>query len=218
MSKLHMPFKDPYTYPNHSGIDFPQNEWTNIYASGPGTINYSGYLNERAGYGITMSYDQYPGVEFMYAHHPKNGKRPAARSRVEYGTFIGVVGQTGSRVTGPHVHLEVTIGKGAHDDDGVWLYFDKTRYIGDGATSDTGKPIVEEMDDDMKIFSTTPDGSFYFATSRGLVGIRNPEELGLLRDFLNSKPNKEPQYNAAQRDVINYYLTAPALSWSDFNS
>jgi hypothetical protein len=67
----------------------------------------------------------------------------------------------------------------------------------------------------MKIFSVS--GSFYFATPRGIVGIKNPDDLVLLRRFVTSTPGAEQGFNPAERDIINDYLTRPVLSWSDLN-
>lgn len=202
MVKLAMPFSDPSTYPGHSGVDFGQASGVDILASGPGTVNYAGYLNEKAGYGVTVSYDQYPGVEFMYCHQLSSCARPLAGSRFGNLGHLGSVGSTGHS-TGPHVHLEVTIGQGAHTYDGVWLYFDKENWI--GKTS----PVTDESDDDMKIFSV--NGGFYFATSRGIVGIKNPNDLSTLRRFVSSPVGNEASFNPSELTTINDYLHAPVI-------
>lgn len=212
MTKLPMPFDDPSTYEGHTGVDFGEPSGKEILASGPGTVNYAGYVNEKAGYGVAISYDAYPGVEFLYAHQLKNGIRPKAGSRFVFGGYLGPVGNTGHS-KGPHLHLEVSIGKGAHTYDGVWLYFDENNWVG---KSDP-KPSNEKDDDEMKIFSVTDNGGYFFATSRGLVKVRNPDELEILRRFIDYDTGKEPEFNDGQRDIINYYLTAPVLSWNDLN-
>lgn len=72
-----------------------------------------------------------------------------------------------------------------------------------GATLQT-----ESKEDDMRIFRTTPDGSFYLAKPGGIVGIRNVSELQLLRRLLASKNGAEDTFNAAERDIIRWYLAA----------
>lgn len=62
-------------------------------------------------------------------------------------------------------------------------------------------------DDTMRIFAET-NGSFFLAKPGGIVGIRRPSELELLRRLLKSEPGKEDTFNAAERDVIAWYMTA----------
>lgn len=147
--KLPMPFDSPSTYPGHSGVDFGEREGTPIKASGYGVVTNSGYWNERAGWATIVKYDNGPLV--LYCHQPKLAARPREGARIVPGGYLGAVGNTGSRSTGPHLHMEIMAGEGAHTYEGVWLYFDKNRVIGQGSTSGGGSstapgipPTIEE--------------------------------------------------------------------------
>src|SRR5690606_16447747 len=63
--KLPMPFGNPKTYTNHSGVDFPQSGGTPIYASGNGTVARHS-KSPSGGHWIVINYD---GIgEVGYAH------------------------------------------------------------------------------------------------------------------------------------------------------
>lgn len=208
MTKLQMPFNNPTTYDGHSGVDFGQPMNKLILSSAEGIIRWSGYVNDRAGYGVVVEYDGI-NAEFLYAHQPVSAPRPNRNARVGRGGSLGLVGNTG-RSKGPHLHLEVTEGQGAHTYEGVWLYFDKNRVIGDGSASgDSGKPIlptlVESTDEIMKIIREQ-NGTFWFFNTQGnRIGIRGTNDLTILRRFLKSEPGKEDTFNAAEVDIINSY-------------
>jgi len=201
MTKLAMPFDDPTTYKGHSGVDFGEATNTPILASGPGKINWSGYVNERAGYGVIVEYDQYKGIEFLYCHQPKNGPRPKKDSRFVLGGFLGGVGSTGSRSTGPHLHLEVLNGKGAHTYDGVWLYFDKSRVVGDGSTAGgNDKPIEPTNEEEIMkplLFQLDPaiDGRWVLVDYQNGAywPIRNGWQLDRVREDKNVREVYGPQ-------------------------
>lgn len=127
MTLLPMPFSNPSTYKNHSGVDFGQPNHKEILASGKGTVTFSGWLNEKAGYSVIVQYVNGPLV--LYCHQLKNVARPAYGVKVVKGGYLGAVGSTGHS-TGPHLHLEIMSGKGAHTYEGVWLYFDKNNWLG----------------------------------------------------------------------------------------
>lgn len=128
MSKLPMPFGNPDTYPNHSGVDFGQSRGTPIPASGPGVVTVVGDPGARSGYVTWVRYDAFPNVEIGYAHQD-NDDRPARGTRVEEGSWLGYVGSLGVNSTGPHLHLEAD--PGGTDAD-IWLYFDPSRVVGGG--------------------------------------------------------------------------------------
>jgi peptidoglycan hydrolase-like protein with peptidoglycan-binding domain len=135
MAKLPMPFGDPYTYPGHSGIDFPQPLGTIFRASGPGTVKTLA-SNLRGGYYIWVQYDVGPLVGY---HHMRNFNGcPPVGSRVAEGTRLGYVGDKGQLVTGPHLHSEVA---GHATTDGYWLFFDSTRVVGGGGVAGGGSTV-----------------------------------------------------------------------------
>ncbi|GAA1147842.1 hypothetical protein GCM10009651_35720 [Microbacterium natoriense] len=127
---------------------------------------------------------------------------------VHAGDQLGVMGRTGN-VSGVHHHLEIVVG-GVQVDPVPFLSSRVGGVPASGGASKPADPGVASTvweDDDMRIFSTT-DGSFYLGKPGGIVGIRNVPELQLLRRFLNSKPGAEDRFNAAERDIIRYYLAS----------
>lgn len=127
------------------------------------------------------------------------------------GTIVGYEGDSGA-TNGPCMHLEYVAGGRKVDPVPI------VRALLSGSPAVIPKPPVTPANRklvDMFLFAVR--GSFYFATSRGIVGVRNPAELELLREMLDFTPGKEVWINEAQRDVVNYYLTAPVLTWADLN-
>lgn len=208
-----MPYQDWSTYPGHSGIDWGQPEGTPIQASGAGVINYAGYMNERAGYGVTLAYDAFPGVEFLYCHQPKNGVRPKSGSRFVNLGYLGSVGNTGIRSTGPHLHVEVSIGRGAHTADGVWLYFNKNDWIGKASPAGGGgKPFkAEELS--VEIVMVVPSGVIVHITNGVKYDFKSIEEYNRFRDdvaLFNKKKSGKMMELPASQDVVQ-------VEWDTYN-
>jgi murein DD-endopeptidase MepM/ murein hydrolase activator NlpD len=141
---LAMPFDNPSTYVNHSGVDYGQPEGTIIRASAEGKVTFTGWLNDRAGVSVIVTYKSLL-LPVLYCHQPKTAQLPRFGMDVEYGTTIGNVGNTG-RSTGPHLHMEImgTV-KGAHTYEGIWLYFDRNKVVGQGSGSNVVINQEEEM-------------------------------------------------------------------------
>ena len=124
---LPAPFAYATTYPGHSGVDYPRPRGSRFYASGPGIVRRLS-TNAAGGNWITIKYDEIP-YEVGYAHMDSHRGCPPVGTRVREGTFLGFVGATGTRVTGPHIHLEIlTVGT----DTAVWKYFSRDRYVNGG--------------------------------------------------------------------------------------
>lgn len=85
----------------HQGMDFSAPIGTDIFATGNGTIIFSGW---KQGYGETVEVDHGFGYKTRYAHCYKILARKG--QRVKRGDVIALVGNTG-KSTGPHVHYEV---------------------------------------------------------------------------------------------------------------
>ena len=85
----------------HEGMDFSAPVGTDIFATGNGTVVYSGW---RQGYGETIEIDHGFNYSTLYAHCSKRFVRVG--QKVKRGEVIGLVGNTG-KSTGPHVHYEV---------------------------------------------------------------------------------------------------------------
>jgi murein DD-endopeptidase MepM/ murein hydrolase activator NlpD len=154
MAKMPMPFREWYTYDGHSGIDFPNPEFTPIPAITDGTITYSGWWNPRAGFTKTITRGD--GLQIMHCHLPNlNGVSVGAR--VVLGQKFAYVGNTGFS-TGPHLHLEMWLNSKPQNE---WDWMDRHSWIGQGSGAGGGgtplpippKPSPEPVpimeDDDM---------------------------------------------------------------------
>jgi murein DD-endopeptidase MepM/ murein hydrolase activator NlpD len=103
----------------HTGVDIPAPEGTPVLAAGPGKVVWAGYGVYRGGndptdpYGLAVTirhdfgYQDQP-LYTVYGH--LNQVDVAVGQHVETGDQLGLVGKTG-RVTGPHLHFEVRLGK-----------------------------------------------------------------------------------------------------------
>ena len=85
----------------HQGMDFSAPVGTDIFATGNGTVTYSGW---RQGYGETVEIDHGFNYSTRYAHCSKRFVHVG--QKVKRGDVIALVGNTG-KSTGPHVHYEV---------------------------------------------------------------------------------------------------------------
>ena len=85
----------------HEGMDFSAPIGTEIFATGNGTVTYSGW---RQGYGQTIELNHGFGYTTRYAHCHKLIAKVG--HKVKRGDVIALVGNTG-KSTGPHVHYEV---------------------------------------------------------------------------------------------------------------
>jgi murein DD-endopeptidase MepM/ murein hydrolase activator NlpD len=96
---------DPFTghAAYHTGLDFPGGYATPIYATGPGTVAYTG---PRSGYGNVVEIDHGRGLKTRYAH--LSSIAVAVGQRVGVGQRIAAMGNTG-RSTGTHLHYEVWV-------------------------------------------------------------------------------------------------------------
>jgi len=94
----------------HNGIDIvkptPEEvEGTPILAAASGEVTYSGEIN---GYGNTVIiYHSQFGYSTLYAHMKYISPQIQKGAMISKGTFLGEVGNTGSRSSGPHLHFEV---------------------------------------------------------------------------------------------------------------
>lgn len=122
MAKLPLPFKNHTTYKGHGGIDFPVNGNTPILASGPGKVTFRGWLSDRAGNAVQVSYDN--GTVALYCHLAHFDTKVKKNSRVALGTVIGFVGTTGNS-TGNHLHVETA--RATQSD--FWARFSKTATV-----------------------------------------------------------------------------------------
>lgn len=85
----------------HEGMDFTAPTGTDIFATGDGTIVYTGW---KQGYGNCVDIDHGFGYMTRYGHCSKIISKRG--QKVQRGDVIALVGSTG-KSTGPHLHYEV---------------------------------------------------------------------------------------------------------------
>lgn len=85
----------------HTGIDFSAPRGTEIFASGPGVVSFTGW---RGRYGRVVEIDHGYGIKTRFAHLSKISVKKG--QAVAVGDEIGLSGSSG-RVTGPHLHYEI---------------------------------------------------------------------------------------------------------------
>ncbi len=96
---------------SHQGADFGAPTGTPVYAAGNGVVERASRFGSYGNYILIRHNDTY---KTAYAHLSRYGKGIRQGVRVEQGQVIGYVGATG-RVTGPHLHYEVYVGKNRVD-------------------------------------------------------------------------------------------------------
>lgn len=101
---FNVPRYDPYPH-LHEGTDVFADFGTPIVASGPGTV---AAMAKTVIGGISVWVAGDDGTSYYYAHLLSFAKELHAGQRVEMGTVIGYVGNTGNaRNTSPHLHFEI---------------------------------------------------------------------------------------------------------------
>lgn len=89
----------------HTGVDMAAPTDTQVYAVSAGTVVTSGWGGP---YGNQIVIQHGTGLYTHYAH--LSARHVQAGDRVEPGGLIGLVGSTGTRSSGPHLHFEVRTG------------------------------------------------------------------------------------------------------------
>jgi murein DD-endopeptidase MepM/ murein hydrolase activator NlpD len=103
--------QDPFTGKGefHTGLDFGAAEGTEVHAARDGIVDEAGN-NDALGNYVVLTHPG--GYQTVYGH--LSTIRVIIRQKVNTGTIIGSVGQTG-RATGPHLHFEVRTKAGTTD-------------------------------------------------------------------------------------------------------
>ena len=86
----------------HFGIDIVNEEGTPILSIANGVVVYSDYSND---YGNGIIIDHENGYYSHYYHNKDNFVK--RNERINSGTLIAQLGNTGQQSTGPHLHLEI---------------------------------------------------------------------------------------------------------------
>jgi murein DD-endopeptidase MepM/ murein hydrolase activator NlpD len=103
----------------HTGIDIPVKLGTRVQAAGPGRVTWTGYglyrgtedVTDPYGLAVSIKHDfGYQGETLYTVYGHLSRVDVMVGQHVEAGETIGLSGETG-KVTGPHLHFEVRIGK-----------------------------------------------------------------------------------------------------------
>jgi murein DD-endopeptidase MepM/ murein hydrolase activator NlpD len=89
----------------HEGIDFRADIGTEVYATGDGTVRFSG---RRGTYGILLEIDHGYGYITRYAHLSGFADDIRPGTKVKRGQLVAYTGNTGVS-EGPHLHYEIRI-------------------------------------------------------------------------------------------------------------
>ena len=105
----------------HNGVDYAAKRNTPIRSTGDGVIIHQGW---KSGYGRTIQIRHGGEITTLYAHLESYNKKLNEGSKVNQGTVIGYVGDSG-RATAPHLHYEFKVGDKRTDPLKVRLPDDK---------------------------------------------------------------------------------------------
>ena len=136
--------------PSHNGIDLVGDDDKTVHAVAGGTVGFAGAVSKSAG-GLTWQWGYYvridgnDGRKYYYCHLAAGSLRVRAGQRVQAGTALGTMGNTGYSF-GAHTHFEVRNAYGTP--------IDPASYAGVrnavGTYTDT-----ESEDDNMKFLKVT---------------------------------------------------------------
>ena len=97
--------------PEHNGIDIVGDDDKTVHAVAGGTVGFAGIVSKSAG-GLTWQWGYYvrvdgnDGRKYYYCHMAAGSLRVRAGQRVQAGTALGTMGNTGYSF-GAHTHFEV---------------------------------------------------------------------------------------------------------------
>ena len=97
--------------PSHNGIDLVGDDDKTVHAVAGGTVGFAGIVSKSAG-GLTWQWGYYvridgnDGRKYYYCHLAAGSLRVRAGQRVQAGTALGTMGNTGYSF-GAHTHFEV---------------------------------------------------------------------------------------------------------------
>ena len=105
----------------HNGVDYAAKRNTPVRSTGDGVIIHQGW---KSGYGRTIQIRHGGEITTLYAHLESYNKKLGEGSKVNQGTVIGYVGDSGL-ATAPHLHYEFKVGDKRTDPLKVRLPDDK---------------------------------------------------------------------------------------------
>lgn len=180
-------------WPIHHGIDMPNPQGEFVYAAGSGVVRFasdgrSGAIDvfqTSQGYGNVVFIEHDFGTRdgeklyTLYAH--LQGALVRTGDRVSAGDPIALVGSTGTRSSGPHVHFEVRVGGDRYGDTRnpiLWM----VPYVGHGVIAGSVTDEEGEFIDNVTVsvrsrrtgYQTSTAETYRFA---GTVNDVNPDPL-----------------------------------------
>ena len=141
----------------HTGLDIPARVGTPVVAAGSGKVVWAGPglyrgvkdLDDPYGLAIAILHDfGYQGESLFTVYGHLDRINVAYGQRVEAGELIGLSGETG-KVTGPHLHFEVRIGKNGFfstRNPELWLAPPQGWGVLAGRVMNTGGLLVSEQE------------------------------------------------------------------------
>ena len=137
--------------PSHNGIDLVGDDDKTVHAVAGGTVGFAGAVSKSAG-GLTWQWGYYvridgnDGRKYYYCHLAAGSLRVRAGQRVQAGTALGTMGNTGYSF-GAHTHFEVRNIYGTP--------VDPAGYAGVRNAVGTYTDATDKEDDNMKFLKVT---------------------------------------------------------------
>lgn len=137
--------------PEHNGIDVVGDDDKTVHAVAGGTVGFAGIVSKSAG-GLTWQWGYYvridgnDGRKYYYCHMAAGSLRVRAGQRVQAGTALGTMGNTGYSF-GAHTHFEVRNAYGTP--------VDPASYAGVRNAVGTYTDTTDKEDNDMKFLKVT---------------------------------------------------------------
>ena len=137
--------------PEHNGIDLVGDDDKTVHAVAGGTVGFAGIVSKSAG-GLTWQWGYYvridgnDGRKYYYCHLAAGSLRVRAGQRVQAGTALGTMGNTGYSF-GAHTHFEVRNAYGTA--------IDPASYAGVRNAVGTYADTTDKEDNDMKFLKVT---------------------------------------------------------------
>ena len=137
--------------PSHNGIDIVGDDDKTVHAVAGGTVGFAGAVSKSAG-GLTWQWGYYvridgnDGRKYYYCHLAAGSLRVRAGQRVQAGTALGTMGNTGYSF-GAHTHFEVRNAYGTA--------IDPASYAGVRNAVGTYADTTDKEDNDMKFLKVT---------------------------------------------------------------
>ena len=167
----------------HTGVDIPAPKGTPVLAAGSGKVVWVGYGVYRGGFDLTDPYGLAVTIRHDFGYHGQtlytiyghlDEIDVADGQYVNTGDQLGLVGETG-RVTGPHLHFEVRVGKNdffSTRNPELWIVPPVDWGVLAGQMMDSNSRLVEAQP---MVLTSTTTGQNWFSRSYGSTRPVNPD-------------------------------------------